>query len=93
MSIGAQQIKSSFGPTVDLTHSIHREGCDEPASSYIIRSRTTGTRTIVNYNELPEMTAKEFVAAVDDLGEEMGWCHFEAGDRLHLLKSRPLDLY
>ena len=81
-SVGAQQIKSSFGPAVDLTHCIHRETHDEPASSYIIRSKTTDSRTIVNYNGLPEMTTIEFMAVADDLGHRMSWCHFEVG-RLH----------
>lgn len=71
------QICASFGPLVDLSHCIYREGCEEPASSYIFRSQATDSRTIVNYNELPEMTVEEFIAVVDEIGQELTWCHFE----------------
>lgn len=84
-STGTQQVKSSLGPRVDLTRCIYREDCDEAASCYILRSRSTDTRTIVNYNELPEMTSKEFAAMADQLKHEMGWCHFEASDTLSSL--------
>lgn len=77
-STGTQKVKSSLGPKVDLTRCIYREECDEAASCYILRSCSTDTRTIVNYNELPEMTSREFIAKVDELKHEMSWCHFEA---------------
>ena len=70
-------MKASFGTRVDLTHSLYREGFSEPASSYVIRSSSTDSRTLINYNELPEMTSNEFTAIADKLGDEMGWCHFE----------------
>lgn len=78
-SVGTQKIKASFGPKVDLRHSIYREEFGEPASSYIIKSRSTDSRTIVNYNELPEMDGKEFVAMIDGLENQARWFHFEAG--------------
>lgn len=81
-SPGIQQIRASFGPTVDLTHCIYREECNEPASSYIIRSLSSDTRTLVNYNELPEMTSEEFIATADEVGNDLGWCHFEVSDTL-----------
>ena len=37
------------------------------------------SRTIVNYNDLPEMSAKEFREMVDGLGDEASWYHFEVG--------------
>ncbi|MCJ1465883.1 hypothetical protein MMC07_004502 [Pseudocyphellaria aurata] len=76
-STGTQQVKSSLGPRIDLTSCIYREEYNEAASCYILRSRDTDTRTIVNYNELPEMTSKEFSAMADELKHDMGWCHFE----------------
>lgn len=77
---------SSFGPAVNLTQCIYREEHKEAASSYIIRSSTTDSRTIINYNELPEMTCEEFIVMADRLGSELTWCHFEAGGvRLRLL--------
>ncbi|KAK4181451.1 Ribokinase-like protein [Triangularia setosa] len=82
------KIHSSFGPgsgKIDFTQCLYREGHTEPASSYIIRSLETGSRTVVNYNDLPEMTAEEFKTIADrllagsagDNGEDSWWFHFE----------------
>ncbi|KAK0670486.1 Ribokinase-like protein [Cercophora samala] len=87
------KIISSFGPgasKIDFSHCLHREGHTESVSSYIIRSLETGSRTVVNYNDLPEMTADEFETILDKLlllstssnedskGEEdTWWFHFE----------------
>ncbi|RDW70738.1 ketohexokinase [Aspergillus mulundensis] len=76
-SIASKQIRNAFEPQVSLSHCIHREEFQEPASSYIIKSQASGSRTIVNYNELPEMTLEEFVQIADRLGTEIGWYHFE----------------
>jgi len=62
---------------VDIGTCIYREGHSEPASSYIIKSQEKDSRTIVNYNELPEMTLEEFTAVIDDLKNKPIWCHFE----------------
>jgi len=75
--VDSEYIKASFGPTVDLSHCIHREEFNEPASSYIIKSQQTNSRTIVNYNELPEMTTDEFIVMAEKLGYEASWYHFE----------------
>ncbi|KAK3937660.1 Ketohexokinase [Diplogelasinospora grovesii] len=86
-SAATQRILSSFGTDdeesiVDFSHCLYRQGHNEAASSYIIRSRETGSRTIVNYNGLPEMTVNEFASIVETLvtpqqqGEEYWW-HFE----------------
>ncbi|KAH7040562.1 Ribokinase-like protein [Microdochium trichocladiopsis] len=64
---------------VSLEHCIYRQDHQEPASSYIIRSQENGSRTIVNYNELPDMTVAEFRSVADAIagqGHEM-WFHFE----------------
>ncbi|QMW38106.1 hypothetical protein G4B11_001342 [Aspergillus flavus] len=76
-SIATQQIQSAFEPRVQLTHCIYREQYSEPASSYIFKSQSSGSRTIVNYNELPEMTVEEFKRIADDLGSKATWFHFE----------------
>ncbi|KAL3485421.1 Ribokinase-like protein [Aspergillus germanicus] len=76
-SVAAQQIRSVFEPHVSLEHCIYREEFGEPASSYIIKSQASGSRTIVNYNELPEMTLEEFKSIVDGLRNPVGWFHFE----------------
>lgn len=60
-----------------LDHCIYREQFQEPASSYIIKSQSTGSRTIVNYNELPGMTVEEFTQIADKLGPQATWFHFE----------------
>ena len=66
-------------PPIDLTSCILRTPHDA-AGSYIIRSEATGTRTVVNYNGLDEMTAVEFMEAahrfVSNGGEDV-WFHFE----------------
>ncbi|OTA61093.1 Ribokinase-like protein [Hypoxylon sp. EC38] len=71
-------ILGSFGPgsLVDFSRCIFRADHKDPASSYIIRSEATGSRTLVNYNNLPEMTIDEFIAAANEVGEE-SWFHFE----------------
>ncbi|KAF3386260.1 Ketohexokinase [Penicillium rolfsii] len=76
-TIASQQIRSEFGSRVNLDHCIYRDGFEEPASCYIIRSKGTGSRTIVNYNNLPEMSLEEFTRTADELGPKATWFHFE----------------
>jgi ketohexokinase len=79
-SPACQRIIDSFGETspVDFSKCMFREAHGEAASSYIIRSENSGSRTLVNYNDLPEMTAVEFehVAQSFDVSQETWW-HFE----------------
>ncbi|KAH6636932.1 Ribokinase-like protein [Chaetomium tenue] len=87
-SVATRKILSSFGngdvdgtgcDSIDFSHCLYREGYEEPASSYIIRSGETGSRTIVNFSELPEMTVGEFEEIADaftEHGDECWW-HFE----------------
>jgi ketohexokinase len=84
-SVASQQILAGFGPKrVQLEHCIYREQFNEPASSYIIKSQASGSRTIVNYNELPEMTVEEFREITDEIGSNATWFHFEVRD-FHIL--------
>lgn len=76
-SPGYQELRSSFEASIDLTHCICREDSNEPASSYIIRSRAADSRTIINFNGLREMTGEEFASVANKFGRYMGWCHFE----------------
>lgn len=76
-SVASQQIRSAFEPRVSLNHCIHREQFEEPASSYIIKSQSTGSRTIVNYNELHEMKLEEFIPIANELCPKSTWFHFE----------------
>ncbi|KAH0541243.1 hypothetical protein FGG08_004248 [Glutinoglossum americanum] len=83
-SIGSQQITSSFEPTVDLAHCLYREEFNEPASSYIIKSRAKDSRTIVNFNDLPEMTSDEFVGMANELGSDASFVEAEKPSRAGL---------
>lgn len=77
-SDGTQYIQSSLQPFVDLDRCIYREAFLEPASSYVIRSQASDSRTIINYNQLPDMTLNDFIASCTSL--QMGrdsWFHFE----------------
>lgn len=94
-SPAVQFVRDSFGPGVDLTHCLYRESFHEPASSYIISSQATGSRTIVNYNELTEMTHDEFNALIDRLdlrnSGDGTWFHFEV-NIYHLLAYAQTEL-
>lgn len=79
-SPAAQQVIRSFGSAtpVSFRHCIYREEAAEAASSYIIRSKETGSRTLVNYNALDEMTVAEFEAIARNFKpESRSWWHFE----------------
>lgn len=79
-SAATEQVHSSFnGSRVDLSHSIYREDRTEAASSYILHSQATGSRTIVNHNDLEDMTIDEFVGVTERFMEEddQTWWHFE----------------
>jgi len=73
-------IKESFGTdNVPLDPGcIYRHEHSEAASSFIIRSAENGSRTIVNINELPEMTELDFCDKAVKLSQGSGgWYHFE----------------
>ncbi|KAI2793323.1 hypothetical protein POX_b03377 [Penicillium oxalicum] len=76
-SPASQLIQSELGSRVSLEHCVYREGFEDPASCYIIRSQSTGSRTIVNYNNLPDFTLKELEEKSDRLGSTASWFHFE----------------
>ncbi|PHH92717.1 hypothetical protein CDD83_5740 [Cordyceps sp. RAO-2017] len=76
------RVLASFGarPRVDFGHCLYRQGSTEAASSYILRSDASGSRTIVNHSDLPEMTAAEFEAVVQAFASDRHgrtWWHFE----------------
>lgn len=72
---------------VDTDSAIFRDKFYDAATSYIIKNTENGSRTIVNYNELPEMTVEEFQDSSVYLGRKYvydygfnhhsGWYHFE----------------
>ncbi|KAJ5754095.1 uncharacterized protein N7511_008248 [Penicillium nucicola] len=78
-SEASQLLKKSLGKQVQLDNCIYREQFNEPASSYVIKSQKTGSRTIVNHNELPDMTLEEFKMAVESMRgvANKSWFHFE----------------
>ncbi|KAI3392898.1 hypothetical protein diail_4985, partial [Diaporthe ilicicola] len=76
------KVSSSFGPDspVDLSRCIYRDDQTEAASSWIMSSQATGTRTIVNHNSLDDMTIDEFVDIAHSFPNEDEadlWWHFE----------------
>lgn len=85
-SVAYKTITESM-PHVNLKHSPTRDNASEAPSSYIIKSESNGSRTIVNYNELSEMTFQDFRNSFEALreeyqsvygpGQEDCWCHFE----------------
>ncbi|KAF5025908.1 hypothetical protein F66182_2027 [Fusarium sp. NRRL 66182] len=79
-STATQRVVSSFGQQskVDFSHCIYREASTEAASSYIIRSEASGSRTLVNYNDLQEMNEHEFEKIVQSFEPDQDtWWHFE----------------
>lgn len=76
-SHNAAFIRDSLGSSVDCNNCIYREDTSEPASCYVIQSQQTGSRTIVNYNGLCDMTFEEFVTCVEHIELENCWFHFE----------------
>lgn len=93
-SPATRRIIDSFGrdSPVDLGHCIYRPAHAEAASSYIIRSEQSGSRTLVNYNDLPEMTAAEFEPVARSFrADQETWWHFEVRDRSFLPPSIERD--
>ena len=74
-----QEIRRSLGDGVSTATCLYRSEHSEPASSYIVRNLQNGSRTIINYNALPEMTYPEFIEIANDLGRDATWYHFEVG--------------
>lgn len=71
-------IKQTLGPEVNCDSCIYREDSTEAASAYVINSQRTGSRTIVSYNELPQMTLEEFSSSLEKIGPIEQTCfHFE----------------
>lgn len=81
-SAATARILSSFShgqqSNINFEHCIYRQDSTEPASSYIIRGEKTGSRTIVNYNDLPEMALAEFSKITGNFSSDQDtWWHFE----------------
>ncbi|KAF5600948.1 uncharacterized protein FSUBG_8313 [Fusarium subglutinans] len=79
-SSATQRVISSFGAqsSIDFSHCIYREERTEAASSYIMRSEASGSRTLVNYNDLLEMTQDEFGNIARGFNpDQETWWHFE----------------
>ncbi|KAF5544838.1 hypothetical protein FPHYL_10907 [Fusarium phyllophilum] len=79
-SSATQRVISSFGAqsNIDFSHCVYREESTEAASSYIMRSETSGSRTLVNYNDLLEMTEDEFGNIARGFNpDQETWWHFE----------------
>ena len=72
---------------IDFSSCLFRDDHDQAAASWILRSDETNSRTIVNWNDLPEMTTDEFRGIVEGLKQQTNpaedsansewWFHFE----------------
>ncbi|KAF2670061.1 Ribokinase-like protein [Microthyrium microscopicum] len=71
-------------PGVELW-GIDRKDTETPRS-YIIRSKETGSRTIVSLNNMGELQLDEFVRVAEEKGEGVMWWHFEG-------RNNPEGLY
>lgn len=81
-SASAKFICESIAGVNTAGMSLFRDGYEEAASSYIIQSQESRSRTIVSINKLPEMKIQEFKQRVESFAsplaaEEMVWFHFE----------------
>ncbi|KFA78560.1 hypothetical protein S40288_01432 [Stachybotrys chartarum IBT 40288] len=79
-SPATSSIIASFGDetSVSFQHCLYRQNHTEAASCYIIRSLESGSRTIVNHNDLPEMTTSEFEYIARSFSpDQQTWWHFE----------------
>ncbi|KAH8702385.1 putative ketohexokinase [Talaromyces proteolyticus] len=71
-------IRQSLGSSINCDGCIYRQDHTEPASSYVIHSQKTNSRTIVNYNDLSEMTFEEFESCIGRVQLPANcWFHFE----------------
>lgn len=70
-------IRKSLGKQALENTCIFHDQSEEAARSYIIRNRKNGSRTIVSYNPLEEMTLAEFQESAAYLRRKDGWFHFE----------------
>jgi ketohexokinase len=92
-SPATRRITASFNTDghvdVDLSHCLYREEHAEAASCHVLRSLGTGSRTLVSYSDLPEMTAAEletvaraFVSSTTSKDDEKEtWWHFEVREK------------
>ncbi|KAL5611606.1 hypothetical protein BROUX41_000810 [Berkeleyomyces rouxiae] len=63
---------------VDLSMCLYRGESQTAATSYVLRSAGSGSRTVVNYNELRDMTIDEFGRMAARIGQQSAqWWHFE----------------
>jgi ketohexokinase len=72
-----ESIRTSLGDGVVLDCCLERKGRTMAPASYIIRSQETGSRTIVNYSEVEEMSLDEFKGVWEAVGWNVRWWHFE----------------
>lgn len=85
-----QHVIESFGKDspINFGHSIYRENATEAASCYIIQSKATGSRTLVNYKPLEEMTVEEFIRITGQFSfQGESWWHFEVSSLSYMYKQ------
>eukprot|EP00047_Mylnosiga_fluctuans_P021306 m.103223 g.103223 ORF g.103223 m.103223 type:complete len:311 (+) comp8846_c0_seq4:56-988(+) len=68
---------------VDFSHAQTIDNCHTP-TSFIIRNTSSGSRTIVNYNDLPPLTLDAFTAVPL---ESYGWVHIEGRRNVETIEA------
>lgn len=72
----SRQVRDSLR-NVDCSSCVYRQGSTQPASSFIVRSQISGSRTSISHAPLEEMTLAEFKTVAATLGHDACWYHFE----------------
>ncbi|RKP05547.1 Ribokinase-like protein [Thamnocephalis sphaerospora] len=85
---------------VDVSACVHRPGLPAP-SSYILVGREAGSRTVISYNRVPELTLEELCTAYQRLSDGcdggISWVHFEGRNPfavqafVHWLRKLPVQ--
>lgn len=76
----SRDLQASYGTENVPRHCIYREDEAKSARRYIIRNVSTSSITIIDHNQLRDMTFAEFKKVADTLGAKTAWCHFEVRD-------------
>eukprot|EP01135_Chromosphaera_perkinsii_P003581 Nk52_evm39s248 gene=Nk52_evmTU39s248 len=69
-----EQLTANIGASLSLKYSVEVSGCDIP-TSYVTAALDTGSRTICHLRNIPELSEKELLNAVQ--AQEWDWIHFE----------------
>jgi ketohexokinase len=89
-SLDYKLIKESL-PGVVIDHCRIRHGKEVAPSSYIFRSQDSGSRTIVNFNDLDDISLDDFQLLFKKVGWQAKWWHFEVHQHSRLAPTLSLE--